>query len=133
MGNDKDSLPWITVFPDYPRAFAWRRPPCAESELTSSVGLCCGCIETVGHQAMLDNNKLPKWLAQRFSSWMDKWEELDMNGEISDLEECATKEERAIDDEGVELTKALKSLYGDKYRFRYSFAWRYNDGDWIVV
>ncbi len=133
MDNDKDALPWITVFPDFPCVFAWRLPPCDESELTSYVGGCCGYIYPMEHRAILVNNELPVWLVNLFCSWMDKWKELDTSGEFSDLEECPTEKENAIDYEGVELTKALKTLYGDKYRFRYAFAWRHNDGDWIVV
>ena len=64
---------------------------------------------------------------------MDKWEEFDMSDRMSDYESNATDEERAIDDEGVELTRELKKLYGDKYRFRYSFAWRHEANDWVVV
>ena len=64
---------------------------------------------------------------------MDKWEEYGWNGKMSDFEDNITDEERAIDDEGVELTRELKKRYGDKYRFRYSFAWRSGSKDWIVV
>ena len=76
---------------------------------------------------------MPTWLIMRFCAWMDKWEEFDMSDRMSDDEDAITDEERAIDDEGIALTRELKKLYGDKYRFRYSFAWRYGPKDWIVV
>ena len=64
---------------------------------------------------------------------MDKWDEFDRNDRMSDWEDSITDEERAIDDEGIDLTRELKELYGDKYRFRYSFAWRFDPKDWVVV
>ena len=77
--------------------------------------------------------QLPQPIVERLCSWMDKWEELDMSERRSDYESNPTDEELAIDNEGVELTKELKKLYGDKYRFRYAFAWRYFENCWIVV
>ncbi len=49
------------------------------------------------------------------------------------LDNPLSDEELAIDDEGVELTRELKRLFGDQYRFRYSYAWRYDRNDWVVV
>ena len=79
------------------------------------------------------DEELPMWLVERFCSWMDRWEVFDMGGRMSDDESDITSEERAIDDEGLELTRELKKLYGDKYRFRYSFVWGHEPKDWVVV
>ena len=73
------------------------------------------------------------WLTMRFCSWMDKWVAFDMSDRKTDDEDDISDEERAIDDEGVELTRELKKLYGNKYRFRYAFAWRHGPKSWIVV
>jgi hypothetical protein len=64
---------------------------------------------------------------------MDKWEEFDWSERMSDDESDISDEEQAIDNEGIELTRELKKLYGDKYRFRYSFAWRFGPKDWVIV
>ena len=133
MSSDRDLRPWITIFPDYPRAFAWIRRPCDKVELDSYVGPCFGDIYPAEHRATMGEEELPMWLVERFSAWMDKWEDFDMGDRMSDYEDAPSEEELAIDNEGVELTKELANLYGGKYRFRYSFAWRHNDGDWIVV
>ena len=133
MNNETDTRPWITIFPDSPRAFAWFLPPCNESELDSHVGQCCGDLLPSDWPGEFADEELPMWLTMRFCAWMDKWEEFDMSDRMSDDEDAITDEERAIDDEGVELTRELKKLYGDKYRFRYSFAWRHGPKDWIVV
>ena len=133
MNNETDTRPWITIFPDSPRAFAWFLPPCNESELHSYVGGCCGILWPKECQGKFQNEELPMWLTIRFCAWMDKWAEFDMSDRMSDDEDAITDEERAIDDEGIALTRELKKLYGDKYRFRYSFAWRYGPKDWVVV
>ena len=72
-------------------------------------------------------------LAMRFCAWMDKWEEFVWSDRMSEDESSISDEEQAIEDEGIELTRELKKLYGDKYRFRYSFAWRCGPKDWVVV
>ena len=64
---------------------------------------------------------------------MDKWYEFDTSDRMSDYEDNPSDEELAIDNEGMGLARELKNLYGDKYRFRYSYAWRHGKGDWIVV
>ena len=138
MNTGIDSRPWITIFPDYPRAFAWFLPPCNESKLNSYVGSCCGDLFSKDNQGFFRDEQLPTWLTMRFCAWMDKWEEYERRGRMSDLENSILEnsikgEERAINDEGIELTRELKKLYGDKYRFRYSFAWRYGPKDWVVV
>ena len=138
MSKEKDTRPWMTIFPDYPGAFAWILPPCDESELDSGVGGCCGDLYPLENQGDMNGERLPEWLARRFCSWIDRWYELDTSDRISDCEDNPSVEELAIDNEGIELTKELKKLYGDKYRFRYSYAWR-NDAwregerDWVVV
>lgn len=73
------------------------------------------------------------WLTMRFCAWMDKWDEFDRSDRLSDDADNITDKELAIDEEGVELTLELKRLYGNKYRFRYSFAWRYGPKDWVAV
>lgn len=133
MNNETDTRPWITIFPDSPRAFAWFLPPCNESELDSFVGPCCGHLYPKECRGAFADEELPPWIVMRFCAWMDKWDEFDRNGRMSDDESNITDEEQAIDDEGVELTRELKKLYGDKYRFRYSYAWRYGPKDWVVV
>ena len=133
MNNETDTRPWITIFPDSPRAFAWFLPPCNESELDSYVGPCCGALFPNEKRGFCRDEELPTWLVMRFCAWMDKWAEFDMSDRMSDDEDAITDEERAIDDEGVALTRELKKLYGNKYRFRYSFAWRYGPKDWVVV
>jgi hypothetical protein len=133
LDNFSDMRPWITIFPDYPCAFAWYLPPCHESELTSYVGPCYGDVYPNEGRAEMGGEELPEWLMRRFSAWMEKWQDFDMSDKLSDFEENPSDEELAIDNEGIELTRELKNLYGDKYRFRYSYAWRYRDGDWIVV
>ena len=47
------------------------------------------------------------------------------DGKISCIFRC-----NAVDAEGTEITKALKNVYGGKYRFRYSYAW---SSKWVVV
>ena len=133
MNNENDTRQWITIFPDFPRAFAWVLPPCNESELDPYVGLCCGDLFPKDSRGFLRDEELPTWLTMRFCAWMDKWEEYEWSGRMSDLENHITDEEREIDDEGIELTRELKKLYGDKYRFRYSYAWRHGPKDWVVV
>ena len=132
MSSNRDQRPWITIFPDHPRAFAWIRRPCDEAELDSYVGQCCGDLFPSESRGSFSDEELPMWLVERLCSWMDRWEEFDMGERMSDDESDITGEERAIDDEGVELTRELKKLYGDKYRFRYSFAWRHEQEDWVV-
>ena len=133
MNNENDTRPWITILPDYPRAFAWVLPPCNESELDSYVGPCCGDLFPKENRGFFQDEELPSWLTMRFCAWMDKWEEFDLSGRMSDDESNISQEERAIDTEGIELTQELKKLFGDKYRFRYSFAWRCSPNDWVVV
>ena len=131
--NNIDTRPWITIFPDYPRAFAWFRCPCNESSLDSHIGFSCGDLDSRKCRGVIEDNELPIWLTMRFRSWMDKWEKYDQSDSTNANEEIDSEEERAIDDEGIELTHELKKLYGDKYRFRYSFAWRHGPMDWIIV
>ena len=133
MNNEKDTRQWITIFPDFPRAFAWVLQPCNESKLDSYVGQCCGDLFPEDSRGFLLDEELPMWLTMRFCAWMDKWEEHEWSGRMSDIENHITDEERAIDDEGIELTRELKKLYGDKYRFRYSYVWRCGSKDWVVV
>ena len=133
MNNEDYTRPWITIFPDYPRAFAWFLPPCNESNLDSYVGPCCGALIPDANRGYFKDEELPMWLTMRFCAWMDKWEEFDLSGRMSDYESNISEEERAIDAEGIELTRELKQLFGDKYRFRYSFAWRCGPKDWVVV
>ena len=133
MNNENDTRPWITIFPEYPRAFAWVLPSCNESELDSYVGPCCGDLFPDESRGFFQDEELPPWLTMRFCAWMDKWEELDLSGRMSEDESNISEEERAIDTEGIELTRELKKLFGDKYRFRYSFAWRCGPKDWVVV
>lgn len=133
MSSQRDSRPWITIFPDHPRAFAWIRRPCDESELDSYVGPCCGDLFLQESRGGFRDEELPMWLAERFCSWMNRWEDFDMGDRMSDDENDITGEEQAIDDEGIELTRELKKLYGEKYRFRYSVAWRHGPKDWVVV
>ena len=133
----KDTRPWITIYPDYPRAFAWFLRPCDESELESYLGPNCGDLYPLKGSGCFEDVELPTWLAQRFCVWMDKWEELEeRNSGTSMYEDHVTDEERAIDDEGIALTRELKKLYGDKYRFRYSYAWRWilpSEKGWLIV
>ena len=133
MNSDNDLRPWITIFPDYPRAFAWIHHPCNESELDSYVGTCYGELYPGERRGVLGGEELPMWLTMRLCLWMDKWEEFDISDRKNDNEDDISDEERAIDDEGVVLARELKKLYGGKYRFRYSFAWRHGSKDWVVV
>ena len=133
MSNGSDTRPWITIFPDHPRAFAWLLPPCNETELTSYVGPCYGDLYPNESRAVIGSEELPEWLMRRFCAWMDRWDEFDTSDRMSNYEDNSSDEELAIDNEGMELTRELKNLYGDKYRFRYSYAWRHGEGDWIVV
>ena len=59
MNNDTDSRPWITIFPDYPRAFAWFLPTCPESELDSYVGGCCGILWPKECQGGFKDEEIP--------------------------------------------------------------------------
>ena len=103
MNNENDTRPWITIFPDHPRAFAWFLPPCNESELDSHVGHCCGDLLPNEWPGEFADEELPMWLTIRFCEWMDKWTEFDMSDRMSDDEDAITDEERAIDDEGQRL------------------------------
>ena len=133
MTNEGDTRPWITIFPDFPRAFAWFLPPCDETELGSHLGPCCGDLFPEENRGFFQDEELPMCLAMRFCAWMDKWEEFVWSDRMSEDESSISDEEQAIEDEGIELTRELKKLYGDKYRFRYSFAWRCGPKDWVVV
>ena len=105
MSNGSDTRPWITIFPDHPRAFAWLLPPCNETELTSYVGPCYGDLYPNESRAVIGSEELPEWLMRRFCAWMDRWDEFDTSDRMSNYEDNSSDEELAIDNEGMELTR----------------------------
>lgn len=124
---------WVTVYPDYPRTFAWLRKPIAASHLDTGVGGDFGFSDLDDGSAELGDDVLPNELAARISRWMDDWGKIEDRLRDFDSEEdyeAALKDGKAVDAEGLEITKELKKLYGYKYRFRYSYAW---NSTWVIV
>lgn len=139
---DDEGKPRITIFPEHADSFAWLMPPCEEDELDICLGAdfgdaCRGVLYTEEGE-----KDLPQWLKERLSIWMDKWIDLDIRiMGMENFQDVPSEEVLAIDAEGVALTKELKKLFGDKYRFRYEYAWvwypwnrrLYGNAGWIVV
>lgn len=130
-------MPWITIFPDHPFEFAWFREPIDESKLNNYVGDDIGDCSVQDQTAKIGNDEVPRELAKRILNWLSAWLETDKRleacppGEACDHEyQTLLEEGNAVDAEGIEITKALKNVFGGKYRFRYSYAW---SSKWVVV
>ena len=126
---------WITIFPDYPRAFAWHRKAVDEKSLDSSVGGLCGEISVDG-TVLFNGEVIEGNLAERIKGWMERWLAIEDRLIASTDEksyEDAIKDGGTVDDDGIEIAKEMKSRYGDRFRFRYSRAWEHGDIDWTVV
>jgi len=131
-----DGHKWLTVFPDYPFAFAWLLDACPEGELKGYVGACYGDANPARNVATLGSEPVEPGLAEKICRWMERWRVVDEK--LLGLEEgCDEKsveaEQRAVDDEGLAIARLLKADYGDKFRVRYAYAWKHGERDWIVV
>lgn len=135
MNRNKDSRPWITVFPDYPRAFAWRRRAIDEDSLDSRVGGICGEID-VNEIVQFNEDVIQDELAGRIKEWLGHWlgieDRLIASTDEKSYDE-AMEDGKVVDDEGLEIAREMKRRYGDRFRFRYSRAWEHGDKDWVVV
>lgn len=135
MNGEKDSRPWITIFPDYPRAFAWHRKAVAEDSLDSFVGGICGEIDVDG-VVRFNGDVIQDGFAGRIKEWLGHWLGIEDRLNASSDEESydeTMKDGKAVDDEGLEIAREMKRRYGDRFRFRYSRAWEHGDKDWVVV
>lgn len=129
---------WMTIFPDYPYAFAWIRSACDESTLDSYVGGCCGDAYPSECRADMDGIELSQKLAEKVCSWMAHWRivsdryiEQVSDGDDADI--ALEPERNAVDQEGLQVARMLKAEYGDRYRFRYSRAFHFYEKNWEVV
>ncbi|MGN0852352.1 MAG: hypothetical protein ACI4Q3_03130 [Kiritimatiellia bacterium] len=135
MSSDKDSRPWITIFPDYPRAFAWHRKAVDEDCLDSYVGAICGEIG-VDDTVRFEDDVIQDGLAGRIKEWLGHWlgieDRLIASPDEKSYDEIM-KDGKAVDNEGLEIAREMKRRYGAKFRFRYSRAWEHGDKDWVVI
>lgn len=137
--KDKD---WITIFPDWPMAFAWHRKACNADELGSGVGDGCGDVisET---EAYVEDVDLPQGISKRLWDWIIRWQDFDDS--VRNTETPDWDAEYAIDMEGIEIAKLIKAEIGERYRIRYERCYGYakdgypmerppfNGKGWVVV
>ena len=132
----QDNRKWLSIFPDYPYAFAWLRAACSEEELTSAVGGWYGDADPSENRADIGDFMVEPELAEKNCRWMEHWRLVEdkINGaDEEEYENVLATDGRAVDLEGIEIARLIKARYSDTYRVRYSYAWEHGGIDWVVV